>query len=204
MSSIYILTSNRSCTLIMASVCQTETNMGTYTSNYNLFLPSVGEQGWGELINGNFTTIDSTMKSLSNNIGTLETEANAIEERVAKLETGEFENITVDNITVNGILTEISPTITTINVNPSATTMENAFMSPTCILPYQYHIVYTGSIKAGSTGSSSGIVIFGNIDGTISTQNIPGRTTLTITIPTNTAFAYVSVYGGIYYVPIFS
>ena len=36
--------------------------MGTYTTNYNLFMPSVGEQGWGELVNGNFTTIDTTMK----------------------------------------------------------------------------------------------------------------------------------------------
>ena len=46
--------------------------MGTYTVNYNLFMPSVGEQGWGELVNGNFTTIDTAMKSLSNTIETLE------------------------------------------------------------------------------------------------------------------------------------
>lgn len=43
--------------------------MGTYTANYNLFLPTIGEQGWGDLINGNFTTIDTTLKSLSNSIG---------------------------------------------------------------------------------------------------------------------------------------
>ena len=36
--------------------------MGTYTTNYNLFMPSVGETGWGELVNGNFTTIDNAMK----------------------------------------------------------------------------------------------------------------------------------------------
>ena len=53
--------------------------MGTYTSNYNLFMPTVGEQGWGELVNGNFATIDTTMKSLNNRIGTLETETNALE-----------------------------------------------------------------------------------------------------------------------------
>ena len=46
--------------------------MGTYTTNYNMFLPSIGEQGWGELVNGNFTIIDTTMKSLSNRIGILE------------------------------------------------------------------------------------------------------------------------------------
>ena len=46
--------------------------MGTYTTNYNLFMPSVGETGWGELVNGNFSTIDTTMKSLSNRITTCE------------------------------------------------------------------------------------------------------------------------------------
>ena len=46
--------------------------MGTYTTNYNLFMPTVGEQGWGELVNDNFTTIDTTMKGLSARIETLE------------------------------------------------------------------------------------------------------------------------------------
>ena len=56
--------------------------MGTYTTNYNLFMPTVGEQGWGELVNGNFETIDTTMKKLSNNIGTLNTETNAMKEKL--------------------------------------------------------------------------------------------------------------------------
>ena len=60
--------------------------MGTYTTNYKLFMPTVGEQGWGELVNGNFTTIDAAMKSLSNDIGTLETETDAVEERVTTIE----------------------------------------------------------------------------------------------------------------------
>ena len=64
--------------------------MGTYTTNYQLFMPSVGEQGWGELVNENFTTIDTTMEGLSTRIGTLETEADAVEERVTTLEAGNF------------------------------------------------------------------------------------------------------------------
>ena len=36
--------------------------MGTYTTNYQLFMPTIGEQGWGDLVNGNFTTIDATLK----------------------------------------------------------------------------------------------------------------------------------------------
>ena len=34
--------------------------MGTYTTNLDLYKPSVGEQGWGELVNENFDKIDAT------------------------------------------------------------------------------------------------------------------------------------------------
>ena len=47
--------------------------MGTYTTNYNLFMPSIGEQGWGELVNNNFSTIDITMADLNTRMGTAET-----------------------------------------------------------------------------------------------------------------------------------
>ena len=39
--------------------------MGTYTTNKNLFMPSVGEQGWGTLVNGNFSTIDTFLKPIT-------------------------------------------------------------------------------------------------------------------------------------------
>lgn len=39
--------------------------MGTYTTNKELFMPSIGEQGWGELVNGNFETIDTYLKPIS-------------------------------------------------------------------------------------------------------------------------------------------
>lgn len=50
--------------------------MGTYTTNYNLYMPTVGEQSWGTLVNGNFSTIDTTMQSLSNRITAVENEVN--------------------------------------------------------------------------------------------------------------------------------
>ena len=34
--------------------------MGTYTTNLELYKPSIGEQGWGELVNENFDKIDAT------------------------------------------------------------------------------------------------------------------------------------------------
>ena len=100
--------------------------MGTYTTNYNLFMPTVGEQGWGELVNGNFATIDTTMSGLNtrmgmaetnitslttrmgtaettiasnkSRIGTLEAETDAIDTRVTVLEAGDFESVTSENI----------------------------------------------------------------------------------------------------------
>ena len=43
--------------------------MGTYTTNYQLYTPTVGETGWGTLVNGNFSTIDTIMKGLDTRIG---------------------------------------------------------------------------------------------------------------------------------------
>lgn len=67
--------------------------MGTYTANYNLYMPTIGEQGWGELINGNYQTIDTTMKSLSNRLTTCESTDVAYNTRITALESGEFETI---------------------------------------------------------------------------------------------------------------
>ena len=39
--------------------------MGTYTTNKNLYMPTVGEQGWGTLVNNNFSTIDTFLKPIS-------------------------------------------------------------------------------------------------------------------------------------------
>lgn len=50
--------------------------MGTYTTNYNLFMPTIGEQGWGDLVNGNFSTIDTTMKGLNTRLTAVENEVN--------------------------------------------------------------------------------------------------------------------------------
>lgn len=50
--------------------------MGTYTTNYQLYMPTVGETGWGTLVNGNFSTIDTTMKGLDTRLTAVESEVN--------------------------------------------------------------------------------------------------------------------------------
>lgn len=39
--------------------------MGTYTANKNLYMPTVGEQGWGDLMNTNLSTIDNFLKPIT-------------------------------------------------------------------------------------------------------------------------------------------
>ena len=50
--------------------------MGTYTTNYNLYMPTVGEQGWGTLVNENFSTIDTTLGGLNTRLTAVENEVN--------------------------------------------------------------------------------------------------------------------------------
>ena len=75
--------------------------MGTYTSNYNLFMPSIGEQGWGTLVNTNFSTIDDTMKRLDMRLITCESTDVAYNTRLETLEAGEFDTITANSITAD-------------------------------------------------------------------------------------------------------
>ena len=39
--------------------------MGTDTANKELYMPTVGEQGWGDLMNTNLSTIDTFLKPIT-------------------------------------------------------------------------------------------------------------------------------------------
>ena len=80
--------------------------MGTYTTNYNLFMPTVGETGWGEIVNGNFTTIDSAMKGLDTRIDVIESVIHVDENQ---------------NVTFPANITALSLTTNTLNL-PVGTT----------------------------------------------------------------------------------
>ena len=103
--------------------------MGTYTMNYNLFMPTVGEQGWGELVNGNFSIIDTTMENFSNRIGTLETETAAIEERVT---TSEEKIEAIENIVNEGDINAVSINLGTGSIRVIPTTTQTAITLGHC------------------------------------------------------------------------
>ena len=52
--------------------------MGTYTPNYNLYMPSIGEQGWGELVSNNFEILDTNLNDLQIQIDTINTQIDTI------------------------------------------------------------------------------------------------------------------------------
>ena len=82
--------------------------MGTYTTNYQLYMPTVGETGWGTLVNTNFSTIDNTMKSLSNRITAVENEVNGALSCTSVTTSGKVTGnggITGSNGTFSGVVT---------------------------------------------------------------------------------------------------
>lgn len=127
--------------------------MGTYTTNYNLFLPTVGEQGWGTLVNGNFETIDTTMKSLSNRITAVENEVNGA--------------LSCTSLTTSGKITG-NGGIGTTSLTTSSTITSTGL------------ITGNGGFKGNLTGNITGNVT-GNVTGKINVSSV-GMNSINVTV----------------------
>ena len=122
--------------------------MGTYTTNYQLYMPTIGEQGWGTLVNGNFTTIDTTIKGLDTRITAVENEVNG--------------NLSCTSVTTSGTIT--STELITANggvkgalyVNGQITTTKMTNYSPAYAGTLEQTI--TVSCTYNSTSASSTII----------------------------------------------
>ena len=126
--------------------------MGTYTTNYNLFMPTIGEQGWGELVNGNFSTIDNTMKSLSNKATALENADTAFNTRITTIEEVVSNgNVTANVITANQFVGDISGTAVglnrVVNVSSSNVKINNGYETMITLLSYVPGVKYSGTIS---------------------------------------------------------
>ena len=159
--------------------------MGTYTTNYNLFLPNIGEQGWGELVNGNFITIDTTMTVLNTHIRTLETETDELDSRIAtlnnKLGTGTY---------ISGVAAPSHARLSTTNEGYGLVSSENTnneFIPLRGVSIQNPTDTYTVSFtfNNGSSGSTTTITIYAKnlLDGTsrvASSQGIAAGKTGTV------------------------
>ena len=152
--------------------------MGTYTTNYNLFMPSIGEQGWGELVNGNFTTIDTTMEGLDTRVGTLETETDAMKE---KLDAFEVNNGVIEGKfsgTINGVT--IKTGLHTVTPKTDGAFLRTYYYQ--ILLPMIQDVTYTGSItfKNFSTNSKENLIYSTDVTyNTLHTLNQSATITIT-------------------------
>ena len=185
--------------------------MGTYTTNKELFMPTVGEQGWGELVNGNFSTIDTFLKPITvsgstytftgNHVGNQSggtINATSISNSGTFTQTGT--STFTGKITANGgvnnyesrltSLENISTTITTgikyqykVQPTSSTSTFSNKIGDSVTIACVPFGSIITGTVSATISGDYNGasLVFFKN-DGTISTAN-PATN---VSIPSNT------------------
>ena len=148
--------------------------MGTYTTNYQLYTPSVGETGWGEIVNGNFATIDLTMKGLSNRITAVENEVNGALSCTSVTTSGKITGNggiagttgtfsgAVTGKTFNGVAIKssgvytVTPTTDRFLIPSQADSNVSLYKGALLLLPY-CGIPYTGSIKVHTISSSATI-----------------------------------------------
>lgn len=148
--------------------------MGTYTTNYQLYIPTVGETGWGTLINGNFTTIDTTMQGLNNRITAVENEVNGNLSCTSVTASGKITGNggiagttgtfsgTVTGTSFNGVAIKssgvytVTPTSGRFLIPSQADTNLSIYKGALLLLSY-CGIPYTGSIKVHNINSSATI-----------------------------------------------
>ena len=151
--------------------------MGTYTTNKNLFMPTVGETGWGELVNGNFTTIDTFLKPISLSGSTYTFTGN----HVGNQSGGSVSATSITNsgtstftgkITANGGIAGTTGTFSgevkstkftrTTNYNVTSSTPQNSLSNSTYTLNYMYVCIlppsnkpYNGTVTLKKQAASS-------------------------------------------------
>ena len=185
--------------------------MGTYTTNYQLYMPTIGETGWGTLINGNYQTIDTTMKGLSNRIAAVENEVNGVLSCTSVTTSGKvmanggitsttgtfsgavtgktFNGVTLKS---SGIIT-ITPNNTDMGFIPKyADSVANPGIGSIMLLPVMGNITYSGSIVFHNTNVDSRTVYWqnGKDEDINSNYYIPANSVYTLTF---TSIPYLAV-----------
>ena len=144
--------------------------MGTYTINKNLYLPTIGEQGWGTLVNGNFETIDNFLKPISLSGSTYTFTGN---------QTGG--TITATKITNSGTLTQTGTSTFTGKITANggigtkaltATSISNSgALTQTGASTFTGLITANGGVKGNVTGNIQGFLFIKGTVGTSGDEN---------------------------------
>lgn len=118
--------------------------MGTYTANKNLYMPSVGETGWGTLMNTNISTIDNFLKPITVSGSTYTFTGN---------QTGG--TITATKITNSGTLTQTGTSTFTGKITANGGIGTKALTATTG--------TFSGAVT-GASGTFEGMVIAKNLN----------------------------------------
>ena len=140
--------------------------MGTYTTNYNLFMPTVGETGWGTLVNENFSIIDSKMKEISTKVDSIDTEISTLKTSFTAT------YYTVVNFTCVDSTTTYVLSYSTAGSGGYAGNNRTMFT----VLPLSPNTYYTGTIKPATSSIYNG----GNRGNTGFTLTLENGTTVGI------------------------
>ena len=150
--------------------------MGTYTANKNLYMPTVGETGWGTLMNGNLETIDNFLKPISLSGSTYTFTGNHVGNQSGG-------SISATSITNSGTLTNTGKITANGGIGTTSLTTSSTITSTG-------KITANGGISTkaltATTGTFSGAVTGASFNG------VPLKTSGTITVqPGNTIMGYI-------------
>ena len=150
--------------------------MGTYTTNKNLFMPTVGEQGWGELVNGNFETIDNFLKPITVSGSTYTFTGN---------QTGG--SISATSINNSGTLTQTGTSTFTGKITANGGIGTKALTATS--ISNSGNMTNTGTLTStGKIYANGGLEITGNVNGNVIgnvTGNVNGNVYVNITSDSN-------------------
>lgn len=161
--------------------------MGTYTANKELYMPTVGEQGWGDLMNTNLSTIDNFLKPITVSGSTYTFTGN---------QTGG--SVSATSITNSGTLTSTGKITANGGIGTTSLTTSSTITSTGKITANGG--IGTAALTATSISNSGNMTNTGTLTSTgkiYANGGIEGVTTLnkTVTVtPTSTSIGYAGTH----------
>ena len=145
--------------------------MGTYTANKNLYMPTVGEQGWGDLMNTNLSTIDNFLKPITVSGSTYTFTGNHVGNQSGG-------SISATSITNSGTLTSTGKITANGGIGTTSLTTSSTITSTGKITGNGG--IGTTSLTTSSTITSTGLItanggVKGNITGKINISSLGGN-----------------------------
>ena len=137
--------------------------MGTYTTNKNLYMPTVGEQGWGTLVNGNFETIDNFLKPITVSGSTYTFTGNHVGNQSGG-------SISATSISNSGTLTQTGTSTFTGKITGNGG-IGTTSLTTSSTITSTGQIVANGGVKGNVTGNVQGFLFVKGTVGTSGDEN---------------------------------